>query len=75
MSIPQHAVDAVHQTLEDHARGSRAIADVLTRKAPKATSLIAMHRHEQQVFELLREHVSAELLEQLAASAEAVKGF
>lgn len=75
MSIPQHATDAVLRTLDDHARGNRAIADALTRKAPKATALIAMHRDEQLAFELLHEQVSAGLLERLAVSAEAVKGF
>lgn len=75
MSIPQHVTDAVLRTLDDHAKASRAIADTLTRKAPKATSLIAMHRSEQQAFELLLEQVSAGLLEQLATSAEAVRGF
>lgn len=75
MSIPQHATDAVLRTLDDHARGARSIADALTRKAPKATALITMHRDEQLAFELLHKQVSAGLLEQLAAVADAAKGF
>lgn len=65
MSIPQYATDAVLRTLDDHARGARAIADALTRKAPSATDLIALHRDEQQAFELLSAEVSAGLLERL----------
>jgi hypothetical protein len=75
VTIPQHVTDAVLRTCDDHAKASRAIADALTCKAPKAKSLIAMHRNEQHAFELLREHVAAGLLEQLTAAAEATRGF
>jgi prephenate dehydrogenase len=65
VSTPQHVTDAVLRTLDDHARGARAIADALTVKAPMATSLIEMHRREQHAFELLRAEVNAGLLERL----------